>query len=388
MVEDFKPFHIRMIEQELMRRKLENPRYSLRAFARYLGIGSSSLSRIIKNAQEISPSSTRMIIKKLKFTEEDSLLFLASIAEVKRRKSTEEIYDVNLESFLASAPGLIFVLNRKKQCLYVNEEAAKFYMHTSQEFIGKTLEQMGANPHEAEKNCALVDQVFEQKEVVKLEDSVIQKNQLNWYERIYVPIYGKENTVQAVSCHIRDISERKLEEFGINFLARAGHILSSSLDYNQTLRNIIDLVISEIADGCFIHIRGSEDRVELFGVSHKDLNKKSMLENIFRDYPYDPECPNFYHRVMKEGKSQFNPVVDESLLLKVGRNKEHLESLVALEAGSYICVPMKTLGKTIGSATLIRNKGNLPFTPKDLELVEELSMRAAWAINCTMRLRA
>lgn len=388
MVEDFKPFHIRMIEQELLRRKLENPRYSLRAFARYLGIGSSSLSRIIKNDQEISPSSSRMIIKKLKFSEEDSLLFLASIAEVKRRKSTAEIYDVNLESFLAAAPGLIFVLNRKKQCLYVNEEAAKFYMHTPQEFIGKTLGEMGANSLEADKNSTFVDQVFERKEIIKLEDSVIIKGQARWYERIYVPIYGKENTVQAVSCHIRDISDRKEEEFSVNFLAQAGRILSSSLDYNETLKNIIDLLISDLADGCFIHIKGSEEKVELFSISHKDMEKKSMLEKIFRDYPYDPECPNFYHRVMKEGKSQFNPVVSESLLMRVGRNKEHVEFLSALEAGSYICVPMNTLGKTIGSATLIRSKGRQAFTLKDLELMEELAMRAAWAIHCTMRLRA
>ena len=107
---------------------------------------------------------------------------------------------------------------------------------------------------------------------------------------------------------------------------------------------------------------------------------------IFKNYPYDPDCPNFYHRVMQSGKAQFNPIVDEALLSKVSRNSTHLNDIRNLEAGSYLCVPMNTIEKTIGSATLIRSKGREPFTENDLRLMEELSLRAAWAIDCTLRL--
>ncbi len=359
MVEEFKPFHIRMIEQELSRRKLENPRYSLRAFARYLGIGSSSLSRIIKNTQEISPSSTRTIIKKLKFTDEDSILFLASIAENKRRRSFSYLSDINADSLLFNSPGLIFVLNRKKQCLYVNEEAAKFYMHTPQEFIGKTLFQMGASSAENEKMSAFVEKVFEDKKVLKLEDNIQLEGHTKWYERIYIPVLGKDNSIQAVSCHLRDITERKKIEFGLNFLARSGKILSSSFDYQMTLKNIIDLIISDLADGCFIHIRNSSDQIKLFDVSHKDPEKKQILESFFKDYAQDLNCEQFSH---------------------------HLKSIQNLEAGHCLCVPMNTIEKTIGSATLIRNRGREPFTESDSQLMKELGLRAAWAIDCMLRL--
>jgi transcriptional regulator with XRE-family HTH domain len=86
---ELKPYHIELLIQEIARRKLQNSRYSLRAFARHLGIAPSTLSRVLSNTQELSVSGSRKILRKLKFTEEQKLIFISSVAEEKKRRALQ-----------------------------------------------------------------------------------------------------------------------------------------------------------------------------------------------------------------------------------------------------------------------------------------------------------
>lgn len=79
-----KPYHIKVLLREIENKKQKNSRYSLRAFANYLDIAPSTLSRILTNGQELSVSATKKIMKKLDLTDDEKLLFIASVAEEKK----------------------------------------------------------------------------------------------------------------------------------------------------------------------------------------------------------------------------------------------------------------------------------------------------------------
>lgn len=96
-----KPYHIELLIQEIAKRKLTNSRYSLRAFARFLGIAPSTLSRILSNHQELSISGSRKIMRKLQFTEEQKITFIASVAEEKKRRAIKNLAK-GIESIKAS----------------------------------------------------------------------------------------------------------------------------------------------------------------------------------------------------------------------------------------------------------------------------------------------
>ena len=49
---------------------------------------------------------------------------------------------------------------------------------------------------------------------------------------------------------LRDITERKRIEKEQQFLAEAGAVLSASLDYEQTLATVAQLVVRDFADWC------------------------------------------------------------------------------------------------------------------------------------------
>lgn len=84
---ELKPYHVELLIQEIAKRKASNSRYSLRAFARFLGIAPSTLSRVLSNHQELSLSGSKKIMRKLKFTEEQKITFITSVAEEKKRRA-------------------------------------------------------------------------------------------------------------------------------------------------------------------------------------------------------------------------------------------------------------------------------------------------------------
>ncbi len=65
----------KILSQEFRRRMKRNLNYSLRAFSRDLNISSSSLSKILRGEQGLSPSMARKICSILNFDENKSQLF-------------------------------------------------------------------------------------------------------------------------------------------------------------------------------------------------------------------------------------------------------------------------------------------------------------------------
>ncbi len=86
-----KPFHVKLLLREIEKRKEKNARYSLRGFAKFLGIAPSTLSRILTSGQELSVGATKKIMKKLQLTEHEKFLFIASVAEEKKARTLQSL---------------------------------------------------------------------------------------------------------------------------------------------------------------------------------------------------------------------------------------------------------------------------------------------------------
>lgn len=78
-----RPFYLQCLLGHLDERKQRNPRYSLRAFAVWLSIHPSSLSRILAGKQEMSTKSCALAIRKLDLDEETREKFVRSFVDHK-----------------------------------------------------------------------------------------------------------------------------------------------------------------------------------------------------------------------------------------------------------------------------------------------------------------
>lgn len=78
--------HIRLLEREYQRRVEKNPRYSRRAYANFLGLHPSALSRFLAGKWELTPSAGVQIAKKLQLSKDERCGFLRSILHARHEK--------------------------------------------------------------------------------------------------------------------------------------------------------------------------------------------------------------------------------------------------------------------------------------------------------------
>ncbi len=189
---------------------------------------------------------------------------------------------------------------------------------------------------------------------------------------------GKPTSFPAV---VVDITERKHYELNLEFLTKASALISSSLDYEKTLRSIATLVIPDIADWCSIDVADEAGQVRQLAVEHKDPTKvKWATELRKRQGPPDLNAPSGIGKVLRTGRSEYLPFIPNEVLEASAKDPEDLEVLRQLGLYSAMIVPLKSKNKTIGAITLVSAEHKRQYTKADLEMAEELARRASMAI--------
>lgn len=85
------PYHVAVLLEEFERRVGKNPRYSIRAFARFLSLHPSAVSRIFSGKQELSLRACPKVLKKLSLMADVQRLFLASVLAERNKKQMLQI---------------------------------------------------------------------------------------------------------------------------------------------------------------------------------------------------------------------------------------------------------------------------------------------------------
>ena len=129
-------------------------------------------------------------------------------------------------------------------------------------------------------------------------------------------------------------------------LLEATEQLTQTLDYEELLRRVPQLVVPRIADGCHVYL-ARNDETELVRVAHAHVEPRisALLDKI--DAVYDigahPRIPVV--QVFRTGKPIHRPALKRPLK-KVARPGE--EELVRMESRSLIVVPLEAGGRRLG----------------------------------------
>ena len=167
-----------------------------------------------------------------------------------------------------------------------------------------------------------------------------------------------------------------------SFLAEVSAQLASSLDYQETLKAVAALVVPRIADWCGVDLLGAEGRVERLAIAHVDPARIAAVRELQQTYPGNPETPGSPAWVIAHGESVLVPQVTEEMLVAGSAgDEERLRLTRALGISSYMCVPLRTVHRTIGSLAFALTDPDRRFSRHDLQFAEELARRAAIAIE-------
>ena len=83
-----------------------------------------------------------------------------------------------------------------------------------------------------------------------------------WLLHKATPVFDAEGQPVLVVNVIEDLTEVKRAELAQRLLAEAGHALSSSLDYRDTLQQVAELAVPGLADWCAVLVRGDDGVIE------------------------------------------------------------------------------------------------------------------------------
>ncbi len=168
----------------------------------------------------------------------------------------------------------------------------------------------------------------------------------------------------------------------VAFLAEAGRILGSSLDYEKTLKRVAKLAVPRLADWCAIDLLDDAGELERLTIAHVDPAKVALAEELFQRLPADPEAPYGVANVIRTGRSDLLAQIPDELLADSAKGDDGLlEKLRGLGLTSLMCVPLIARGRVLGGITFVSGTPDRRLTEVDLAEAEELARRAAIAVD-------
>jgi PAS domain S-box-containing protein len=205
--------------------------------------------------------------------------------------------------------------------------------------------------------------------------------ELRWQLLKATLIHDEEGQRIASVMIIEDITRERQAELRDRFMVRATETLMSSLDHEETLRNVAWLAVPEVADWCVVELvddRGARQRVV---VAHRDAAKLELAERL-REYEprrLDPE--RGVGRVIRTGVAELYQDIPDQVLTQAAVNEAHLELLRAVGFRSVLLVPLKSRGRAFGVMTLVNAESLRRFDEADQEFAEQVAARAAVAVE-------
>lgn len=194
------------------------------------------------------------------------------------------------------------------------------------------------------------------------------------------PIFNSAGQVVMVVNFFRDVSELKKREQMQRFLAEAGTLLASSLDFRRTLKTVARLSVTNLADWCTVHILENEE-IRSLAVAHVDPEKVRFAEELQQRYPPSWNVSSPFTRVLRTGQPEFIPKISDKMLAASARDPEHLHILRELELSAAIFMPLVAHGDISGVITFVWSGEGNCYSKEDAVVVEELARRASLAID-------
>lgn len=269
-----------------------------------------------------------------------------------------------------------------------NQAAERMFGYTADEMIGSSIRRIIPADRQSEEDTVL--------------ESIRAGRRVDHFETIrrardghlvpvsltVSPIIDGNGTVIGASKIARDISDRKRVEQEVAraaqrdaFLADATLILTSSLEYETTLRSLARLTVPYLADYCAFDVVTQDGTIVRMAGAHVLPEKAELAEDVRRRYdnPETSTSPQYVIRTRRP--AILREITDDMIVAGSHGDMERLARIRALGLVSYVCVPMVAHERTLGSMTLANAESGRRFTDDDVRVANDLATRSALAIE-------
>ncbi|HEY9624630.1 MAG TPA: ATP-binding protein [Crinalium sp.] len=165
------------------------------------------------------------------------------------------------------------------------------------------------------------------------------------------------------------------------FLAQASAVLSSSLEYEQTLQSVAKLAVPYFADWCSVDLLNDDRTISRVAVAHCEPEKVKFGWELAQRFPRHLDDGYGIAQVMQTGQVEIATEIADEQLVAAVPNAEYLEILRGVGLKSCIIAPLEASGRVLGSITFVFTESDRRYRLEDIALAEDLARRAAIAID-------
>jgi PAS domain S-box-containing protein len=297
------PYFIRVLREELDRRKNKNPRYSLRAFAKFLGVHPSAMSRLLNGKQELSLQACVTILKRLALPVDQSRAFIASVSTDKRNralslltsaiepdfaKRLDEI-DPRFEKISAQQPHRLrdgknvlslttefnSVMDLEGRFLDANEALARELDTIPSDLIGLTWAETKMPQNLTEQLERQQLETVAAGKSSRFEFTIGNGKDQRNMERTIVPIFGRDGEFKAYASSIKDITWHRYQ-------LRSVEKIQSSDDLITVLGSTARVTVPKLADISLLFLANERKLMlkEAFGTAIEPEHILNLAEKI------------------------------------------------------------------------------------------------------------
>jgi PAS domain S-box-containing protein len=287
-----------------------------------------------------------------------------------------------LDTLFRSVPVGLAFLDGELRCVRVNDALAALSGQAEEGCTGRALAGLVRGGAELEP---LARRVLESGE--PLLDHEMEADGRYWVVQL-TPVRAGDGSVAGLGLVTIDVTERRglLERERAaarrsDFLARAGGILESSLEYSTTLRNVAQIAVPEIADWCGVHMVDDSGAPRLVAIAHADPDRERFAWELNERYPMTGAEPGGAAQVIRSGRTDVIREVTDELLRHATKSEEHYELARGLGLRGGIIVPLRARGRTFGAITFADAESGRAFGEDDVAVAEELARRAGLVVD-------
>jgi PAS domain S-box-containing protein len=175
--------------------------------------------------------------------------------------------------------------------------------------------------------------------------------------------------------------EAEKDQQRTQFLAQAALLLSSSLDYEQTLERLAKMLTVRFADWCAIYLINEDETLHRVLATQEGISKADERFGGQEQRLSWEKASELLIQTIKSEKSQHVAIITDKV--RSGFENDHIHLVMSEYFGfqSVMFVPMLVRGRILGVIEFVLGKSKKRYDHEDVSLAEELTHYASVAIE-------
>ena len=201
------------------------------------------------------------------------------------------------------------------------------------------------------------------------------------YIKTYVhPLKDKNGVVQGVILIHSDVTENRSLAVKQRFLGNLASILLESLDFEKTLEHFSQVVIPFFCDACLIDIY-QDGEIKSILIKHFDPEIEKVMAKVHLNFLNKKSSSMPTYIVLEKGTPHFEEQTSIEYAKSLCDEDIKFEDIQFYDFQSYIGIPLKIRGETIGVISFLLGGDRRRFTHDDLNLAIEVGWLVSLAID-------